>query len=370
MIRRIDRYVLRTFFSPLVWSALGLPGLLLVIDVFEKLDEFGGLCAREGTGGALSVIGAYYAGFLSVNAAAYASVIVLVAAVLCVATLARSNELVAMRSAGLSLRRALAPLLAAALVLAGLQALARETVVPALARRARLAHARIYGSSDPPEVSGRDRIRAVAPDGRDLWHGKGNAHLCAKGFRRTASGGEIEGLDLTLQGRQHTVSVRADRATWHRDHWQLEHGRIDRLKDADPVEPAAQLYTTLSPDALEAEQGPMELGLAALTAARLRRLRKRDACAVEFAKRFAMPLATVIALLMGLPIVLKRGAEGRARRVVSVAIALGLGLVYIAAAELAARAGIRGYLEPWLAVALPHAAFLALGSFLYARMDA
>jgi lipopolysaccharide export LptBFGC system permease protein LptF len=67
--------------------------------------------------------------------------------------------------------------------------------------------------------------------------------------------------------------------------------------------------------------------------------------------------------------VLKRGPRGRARRVVSVAIALGLGLVYAAASELAAGAGAKGHLEPWLAVSLPHAAFLALGAVLYARMD-
>lgn len=131
---RIDRYLLRTFLQAWVICFASLVSLYVVIDLFNKLDEF--LTAAEATRMPLpSVIAAYYGVQLVAIFDRLYGVIVLLAAMFTLAWMLRNNELLPLLSAGVPTRRILYPILVGSLGLIGLGVVNREVVLPRVAER-------------------------------------------------------------------------------------------------------------------------------------------------------------------------------------------------------------------------------------------
>jgi lipopolysaccharide export system permease protein len=107
MIRTLDRYLLRSFFSNYVLSLLVLISLYVVLDLFVNLDEFtqGGKSIAE----IVTNIGDYYLYNLPLYFAQISGVITLFAACGTFARLQRQNEITAVLASGTSLHRLATP---------------------------------------------------------------------------------------------------------------------------------------------------------------------------------------------------------------------------------------------------------------------
>ncbi|MCS6977202.1 MAG: LptF/LptG family permease [Gemmatales bacterium] len=131
---RIDRYLLRTYLQAWFICFFSLVSLYVVIDLFNKLDEF--VTAAEATRlGFPRVVAAYYAVQLAAIFDRLYGVIVLLAAMFTLAWMIRNNELLPLLSAGVPTRRVLYPVLFGSLVMIGLGVLNRETILPQVAEQ-------------------------------------------------------------------------------------------------------------------------------------------------------------------------------------------------------------------------------------------
>ncbi len=396
---RLARHVLRSFVGPFLASLAGLGVLLVLFDLFDRVDEcFRLLFSKNlGTGQALGTIGTFYAGRALAFLSGYGGLACLAGGALTVAVLHRNGELTAMRAAGVSVRRAFGPLLLAAVLIGVVQMAAAEYAVRPLAPAAEDALDVIYrrvpkrGRNIVLERPARLAVWAREKSGgeRLLWKGKSNVSFFAKRVKR--GGRLVEGLSVqVMAGASEGDSklgylVVADRAQWRGDGWVLTGGKFFHYSADKAFDNCSRLSCDISPTGLEARN----LGLAGLSTAELFELRNDQAARVELWGRLSLPLVNVILLLVGLPLAVLGSARGG--RLLPLGMALLLGTFYVLFAELGAYLGRGGdlldYLErfrggDWLvamggplrmavdlAVGLPHLLFLGLGIVLYWRMD-
>lgn len=128
-MQTFDRYVLRLFLRVLVICFLSLTGLYIVIDAFTHLDEL--LEIAEQHGSLPGLLSEYYGARVLAFFDRTSALMTLIAATFVATHLQRSNELAALMAAGVPKARVVAPLIAAALVVAGLAAVNREVGIPA-----------------------------------------------------------------------------------------------------------------------------------------------------------------------------------------------------------------------------------------------
>jgi len=131
MIRTLDRYLLRSFFSNYVLSLFVLICLYVVLDLFVNFDEFTelGLPITK----VIANIVDYYAYNLPLYFSQLSGIIILFAACGTLARLQRQNEITAVLASGTSLYRLAAPLVVASLLMNVLLILDHEIVLPRVA---------------------------------------------------------------------------------------------------------------------------------------------------------------------------------------------------------------------------------------------
>ena len=128
-LKKLDRYVIGTFFWPFFLCLVGFTGLYVVIDFFSNIDEFLG---HSSVFEVIRQTVVYYVLRVPSYLAQVMPVLTVVPAVICLVRLERSNELCAMRACGLSLRRIAAPLFGCGLVVMVLAFVNQEVLVPGL----------------------------------------------------------------------------------------------------------------------------------------------------------------------------------------------------------------------------------------------
>lgn len=120
----LNRYVLRLFLRLFLLSLAAFSGLFLLIDFFEKIDDFLEHHAS------LSLCGLYLLNTIPVAAIQVVPMAILLAVFGAIGGLARTNELTAMRGSGISIWRIIRPLLGAALAITLTVMAVNEFLVP------------------------------------------------------------------------------------------------------------------------------------------------------------------------------------------------------------------------------------------------
>jgi lipopolysaccharide export LptBFGC system permease protein LptF len=391
--RKLDRHVLFSFLGPYLASVAGLAVLLVLFDLFERVDECFRLITRKETGAlpALGIIGTYYAGRVLAFVSGYGGLACLSGGALTVAVLHRNGELIAMRAAGISMRRAFVPLLLFALLMGAGQLALSEYAVRPLAPAADDALNKIYFRvprrnlnvevSRPARIAVWTRTQSGDGDEKVFWKsGKTNV---------TIKAGEVLRGGRLLRKFQVSIFpgklLEATEARWQRGKWRLSGGKFWTYSDDKGFEKCSSLTCDITPTRLEARS----LGLAGMGLDDLFEMRNDQAARVEIWQRLSLPASNVILLLIGLPLAVLGSARGG--RLLPLGMALMLGAVYVLFGELGAMVARGGdlldFLESqgggdWLAVmggplrlavdlaaGLPHLLFLILGAVLYWRVD-
>jgi lipopolysaccharide export system permease protein len=129
----IDRYLLRLFFKVLVVSFVSLAGLAFLADMFGNLDEFFSYGAKRDEGkwlGTAIILTEYYSPRLLWFFDRTAGLLAMLSAVFVLTWMQRTNELTALMAAGISPARLATPLLIAAVIVSLLGAINRELGLP------------------------------------------------------------------------------------------------------------------------------------------------------------------------------------------------------------------------------------------------
>lgn len=359
---RLDRYVLRRFLAYYGLALLYLVGLFLLGDVVGRLDKFFEAKEQLRASGS-SVAGAiarFYVASLPLLAIQVAPFVTVMGACMAVVDLRRTNELYPMMEAGRSIARILAPVVATSILVTAVLVVAQERVVP------KSVEARL--SVERAMEGVKDRAESRVPHVRDP---EGNVWSVARwdAGPRVAEGVRV--VPFKAGGKTWDLleikSMKYRRGADGRDGWFPEGGTLllpaDRptgagVEQAVPAD--APLPTALTPADVELARASEELE--GLSSNRLERLRDRSPglhyLTVLLQRRLTYPLANLVLLLVGVPLVLR--GQG-ASVFLSVLAALGVCAAYFVADTLACDLGARGVLPAGMATWLATIVFGAAG---------
>ena len=120
----LKKYVLLLFLKVYLLTATGLIGIFLIVDFFERLDEF---MAKNAP---LIDLASYYVYKIPFIANYMAPQAVLLATVITLASLARQNEFTAMKACGISVTGITFPIIGASVVIALMVLASSEFIAP------------------------------------------------------------------------------------------------------------------------------------------------------------------------------------------------------------------------------------------------
>ncbi len=307
MLNRIDRYLIGKFLFNFFWSMLAFWVVFIIVDLVENLDKF------IDKGVPFTYVSLYYVYYTPYVLILVAPVGVLLATLFAVGFLAKTNELLAMRAAGLSLWRLSAPFLILGLIISASVFAAGETVYPQFERkRVELREQSVRGTVEPARLL-LQNVFVAGADGR-VYH------------FRTFNTKQNLGTDVTVQtiaGGQLSETVEMKRL-WYQDTiWVAEEGGI---RTFDPSGDSAigyeSFHKTFFPawsetpeDVVRKRVNPQQMTYRELSQS-VKRLRSTGGDPTteetELALKIAFPFINLIVVMIGFPIAARTKHAGMA----------------------------------------------------------
>jgi LPS export ABC transporter permease LptG len=356
----MDLYLLRRFFSYFAMLMLAFVFLFEAFTFFELLDDI----ARHRI--AFLVVVDYFWFLTPYLLYQLAPLAALVAILVTLGVMSKSNEIVACKASGISLYRLAVPLLFAGLALAGSMIVLDDTFLPYANQRQDALRNQIKGK--PPQTY-RQPERWIFGENSKIY----NYDL----FDPTQNlfGGltvlEIDPVTFEIRRR-----LFATRARWSESQklWLLEAGWVREFSDGT----IASYERFNVKDLPELTEPPSYFNREVLPAIQmswpqLRRyidgLRRAgfdvSALTVQWHRKLAFPLIAPISMLLAFPFAFLVGTRGA---VGGVAVGIAIGIVYWLGAELLAAMGGVGQLPPLLAGWSPDIIFFFLGLYFFFKM--
>lgn len=354
-LRILDKYLLREFAWPLLWSFDAFVLLFVVHDLLENLGDF--LKQRAGLG----MILRYYLVVLPEPMVLILPLTILLGVLFCLSMLGRHNELIAMRTSGISVERLSLPFFVAGAVASVISFALSDRWVPQSRERALALQRQMSGQ--PPTRKLQKFFFSNLREHRDWYAGEFDPE---KNLME-----DVAFYQRRPDGRPE-MDVFARHALWSGDHWQFEDVRI-----VQPPLPDLFVATTNFPFLTET---PKRLLLESkhhqeMTTAELRRfarsLRASGRAAqqapylVEMHGRYAVPLTCLIVVAIGVPLGMQVSRRGP---MMGVGVALVLAVSFFLIKELSLRLGYGSRIPPVLAAWLPNAIYGTVGAFLFRRV--
>jgi lipopolysaccharide export system permease protein len=352
----LNRYILTAFGRIFSLSLAAFVGIYLLVDFFEKVDDFIGNHASFGQ------YFWYFFNKIPVIAVQVSPLAVLMGVFMTLGGLARSNELTAIRSGGISLWRISVPLLGVSLAIALTVSAANEYLVPLSVKKINyILGTEVKGKTQP--VFKRDR----------LWYREGNNII----FIRLAlpEKGMLQGVSIFRLGNNSQLTGRTDAAdavfqsggTW------IFHDLT--IRSFDPGTGSVAGVEHLGQKLLNLNKSPADFTWSSrnkgeLSLRELSRLAGKlqaegfDATRyrVDIQNRLAMPFASVIMAFLGIPFALRQGRN--AGLAMGVAVSVGIGIAYHIVQAMLVAFGYSAVIPPAVAAWSGHVLFGLLGIWL------
>ena len=300
-MRIMSRYVVVQFAMPFGVSTLAFAVVFVVIDLVDRLSSF---IDREV---GLATILSYYLCYLPYIVVLVLPMAVLLAGLFCMGGLIQRGELLAMKSAGISLYQVVIPLQILALAISILAATMADQVVPR-ANRARTQIEQPRRSAIGPQSI---RVQIALRD-------TGRRVLSMKEYDAKAMKGRQVVLDTYKSGSL-TKRVRAEEAVWATTEWHFMNGDRRVFSDGKEFYRAFHMWEakdlTLTPEDLTRDIVPEDqMTYSELTAFIHRKTRNgsqtlRESVALHM--RLAFPFANFVIALFGLPLASRMRRTGR-----------------------------------------------------------
>jgi lipopolysaccharide export system permease protein len=335
----LTRYIVGLYLRTFAVSLFGALGLVLVVEFFQRIGDFAAYDSDA------SMIAAYFLMKIPKMLADIYPAAALLAALLGVGALVRTNEVLALHSCGVSVLRLARPLLATSIALSTLVLVWNESVVPPTAARARaIKDIGIKGLGERGML-----------DATSLWMQVPEGFLNIDYFdanRQTLAGVTLHGID---EGFHLARVIEIEKAAWNGTRWVMEGGTVRTFSPEGGFE-----YAPLGLEAIDLGGTPTEFRRKApradefnmrQLAQRIRTLKAKglDPAAFEVDLQFkvALPLSGLITVLIGLPLAL-RGSR-RSGTAQHLGTGMGICFAYWLTQALTVSAGHAGTLPPVVA---------------------
>jgi lipopolysaccharide export system permease protein len=353
----LNKYILKKFLVPFFASFSALCLLVLVSQIFDRLDQF------LGEGVRLSQVIGYLLTSLPYQALSILPVACLLGTLFVVGTLVRTKEYIAGLAGGLAPEKFLGGILAAGFVISLAAFVMNETVVPPTSRHARMVYRekiRRVGEFQPHMYF---YLTVAGAQGR-MWN--------IKIFDQEKAEMQRVVVD-TLAGGHLGMQIDAKRAVHTEGGWTFYDGEVRTYKsngiDVGTQEPFAERFFAFEErptDFVIQEPEAEEMNFKGLRdhIERLSTLgvpvRKLE---VELMMKIAFPFSCFIVTLLGIPL----GMSGHGNRAMGVAVAGALTLFYLGFVQFG-KALAQRILPPLLGAWLGNIVFLAVAVLLWRRL--
>lgn len=357
-VRILDRYLVREFLKTLAFALFAFVLLFVLVDIFEKLDLF--IDAKA----AASLVALFYLYQIPYIAILTLPVAMLLASMATVRQLARHHEIVAMKSAGISLYRIFAPLFALGLAISLAVLVVAEVAVPVTnQRKGQLERRQIRKQGDEGEAV----LYNVLYDGS-----RGQQYYIK---RYDVAGSVMDSVFITQRSGPTTLVKRIDArcGRWVGNRWVLE--RVtERRFGPDGGEEVSQFDTYVLAGFDETPRSfakrrplPDEMGFFQLRTF-IEQLNRSGVDArsfvVDLYLKLSFPFANLIILIFGLPLLANARKGGTA---VGFAVSLLVCFIFWGMLQTARALGHNATMSPLLAAWLPNVVFGLIGGVLLHR---
>jgi lipopolysaccharide export system permease protein len=354
VIRLLDRYVMRQFLGTFTLMIVGLPVLFVIFDVTDRVERYLNRGLPPG-----DVALSYVYEFPKYVLWSF-PIAALIATVFTIGSMTRHQELVAAKAGGVSFHRLVRPILGlgAALMAA---ALILGEIVPLTNQRA-------------AELRGEHR-RLTNFRSNFVFSTESGQSLAVR--RLDADNQQMFGVVVETSGRDGSPGVHqvAERASWSPGGgWSMENGTLRLLaedgREASFTFQSARLATLReTPSELLADpKEPDEMRYDELTRAIATIQRSGgnvNELLVKRAQKIAIPVAVLIIILFGAPLVTSSQRGGAA---FGLGLSLAITLVYMMLFRVGQAVGSSGAMDPLLAAWLPNLVFAAAGLVFFVRV--
>jgi len=350
-VRTLDRYVLREFTTYLVLGLLGFITIFIVVDVFEKIDVFLDHHAP------FDLVFRFYLYRVPEVITRVQPVALLMATFLALGQLNKFGELTAMRAAGLSLVRILAPVFTLATIgVIGALAISEMVVPGANQRRDRIYNEQIQ-KLQPQEVKERADVTYLGNGGRIFYM---RLYLVAERRMHEVSLQEFSKGEMTRR-------IDAAEATWDGKRWVFSSGYLRTFAEdgKEKVEPFTRMSVKGLPerpeDFAKESRKPDEMSYPELRSyvERLRASGSRVSnYLVDLHLKLAFPLINLIVVMIGAPIATRLRLQSNA---LGFGLSVTISFFYYAFMRTGQALGHNGALPPYLAAWLGDLVFGTVG---------
>ncbi len=351
----IDRYLTKRFLQVLTFSLLAFILIFVIVDLIENLDRY------INNKFPIAAVAEYYLNFLPFIVVLILPVAMLLASLYSMGNLARNNEIVAMKAAGISLYRLFLPVLTVAFLISLLSMGVADALVPRATQRQTQINEH-YLRNRPPRKR-LDNVYLRDEQGR---------RISMRSFNTENNTGSVVSI-RRFNDSQLVSRIDARRMAWEDSLWMLYDG-YERLfsEESEEARPFAALplqNTSVRPeDIARLLKKPEEMSYAELKdfINEVRRNGGNPArWLVDLHLKLAVPFANFIVVLFGLPLASAQTRRSGAAK--GFGISLAVTFIYFGILKTSQALGHNGKLEPVTAAWLANAVFAVVGIAVLAK---
>ena len=356
----LKRYVLIQFVKIYLLTTSGLIGIFLIVDFFERVDEF---LVKDAP--MIDLI-SYFIFKIPFIAFYMAPQGVLLATVITLASLSRNNELTAMKACGISITGITFPIIGASLVVTLLILASSEFLSPITNQKMNYIFIK--------------KIRTEPSYGKvpteNLWFKSTNGDIWNVNYFDPYNL-TLRGIIILKQGKDNSIIQRIDaqKAVWSTNKWEFSDGYIRKF-NKEGVKSIKyfknkSLNTPVTPKNLsKASVRPEEMRLSELyQQIQIQSLEGKDTSMkwIELNRNISYPFISVVMALLAIPLSIRSSRHGGLLFCVGINIAMGFAFSFIYAMGISLGKG--GTFDPILAAWGPNLLFTVLGFYLLLTMD-
>ena len=356
----LKKYVLSLFVKVYLVTASGLIGIFLIVDFFERIDEF---LAKDAP---MIDLVSYYIFKVPFIFFYMAPQGVLLATVITLASLAKNNEFTAMKACGIGVMGITFPVIGASLIIALLVIASSEFVSPVTNQKMNYIFM--------------GKIQARASYGKipteNLWFKSVNGDIWNIDYFDPYKS-RLEGVVILKPGKNQSIIQRIDarEAVWSINKWEFIDGYVRKFNKAGIQStkyfekkffPTPETPKNLS----KANKRPEEMSLSDLyNEIQLQTLEGKDTTMkwIEFHRKLSYPFISVVMALLAIPLSIRSSRHGGLLFCIGINIAMGFVFSFLYAMSISLGKG--GTFDPVLAAWGPNLLFTVLGFYLLLTMD-
>jgi lipopolysaccharide export system permease protein len=349
----LDRYLALGFLRIFVVSLGCITSLYLIVDFFDRVGTF------VDSGASIATIILYFAYKAPVSISRVIGFATLFSALFSLGMLARTQEITAMRSSGISVQRIALPLLVLSLFICLFAFFWNEALVPVFSHQAQT----IFKT----EIKNKQQQSLLGT--ADIWIRGEGSFINVNNFDPSTS--TLQGVtifllnrDLSLRGVMEIPNARWTGRNWEADQvteWHfLPDGKVfsQKANVAPPISETPEDLKLLARDADEFTFFDLEKQISDMKGKGI------DATSyeVDLQTKLAFPLISPLMILIAVPFALRKQSVSMA---MSFGVAMLIGFGYWVLSAFCISLGHNGALPPWAAAWIPNAIFSLIGLFFF-----